>query len=256
MSESSDIVTTWRRRTAAVDIYHHQPQLGIALGNSCLRERRPSTYDPASKPIPPHPHNFTDGDPLSEGGVRHPIGIAHAIDFQHDAFSCFEDVTVCLEGWLCGYCQVSSQYNYVNHGKADVHWPICVGMAGLDFCCGLSGIALCVGTMLTREKIRERYHIEYESSDCDDCCVSVFCTPCAIVQQYREMTTRGEWPGGILVNRPALEPPMGIVNLHPPTHHVYAGSGPGAVIDNNSSLPSPSYSNSTAEGMDHLTVSS
>ena len=195
-----------------------QPQLQPAYNNS-----NAPYYPPGSNGVP---HQFTYAQPyqIPTGGYGSGVGIPPvANDFQHDLFGCFQDMSACLEGWCCGYCQVASQYNRVEHNEADVYWPMCLGMAGLDYCCGFSGIALCIGNMITREKLRRRYNIGNGSSGCEDCCVSVFCTCCAVIQQHREMTTRGEWPGGILVSPPL--PPrqdlqMGVVSPHHQQPHV------------------------------------
>eukprot|EP00656_Telonema_subtile_P010970 TRINITY_DN15366_c0_g1_i1.p2 TRINITY_DN15366_c0_g1~~TRINITY_DN15366_c0_g1_i1.p2 ORF type:complete len:221 (-),score=20.26 TRINITY_DN15366_c0_g1_i1:12-674(-) len=146
-------------------------------------------------------HQFA-GRPAGTNGQ----GFPHAADFQHEIFGCFEDCDVCLEGWLCGYCQVASQYNKLEKNVADVDWVVCGAMGGLDYCCGFSGIALCIGTMIVRGKIRARYNINPGGSECEDCCAACCCTCCSIVQQHREMKSRGYWPGGICAGPPPAPP--------------------------------------------------
>ena len=121
-------------------------------------------------------------------------------------FGCFEDCDACLEGWLCGYCQVASQFNKLEKNVADVDWVVCGAMGGLDYCCGFSGIALCIGTMIVRGKIRARYNINPGGSECEDCCAACCCTCCSIIQQHREMKTRGYWPGAICGGPPPAPP--------------------------------------------------
>jgi hypothetical protein len=44
--------------------------------------------------------------------------------------------------------------------------------------------------MLKRGEIRERYNIK--GSGCDDCCVSFWCSPCALMQQDNEVKIRAK----------------------------------------------------------------
>ena len=52
-------------------------------------------------------------------------------------------------------------------------------------CC----FAWCLGGLgascYMRADIRNRFGIE--GTDCDDCCTTCFCVPCALTQQYREV---------------------------------------------------------------------
>ena len=164
---------------------------------------------------PGHPSTPPNG----QGGVA-PVGpfvAAAAADFRFGLFDCFDDLTSVPEVYLCSYCQVASQCNRIENGVPDVHWGFCCVVCCLDVLS--DGMALRLGNLYVRGVIRKRYQIGYESNGCSDCCVSFFCTPCAIVQQYREMTSRGEWPGGILVNAPLTIPPQ-------PQQQMGIGGGP------------------------------
>jgi Cys-rich protein (TIGR01571 family) len=74
-------------------------------------------------------------------------------------------------------------------------------------CCGhfiWDALSLPMGSiafaMMNREAIRRRYNIEGEQWN--DCVHAVFCLPCAISQNYREMSVHAEWPGGTCVSEP------------------------------------------------------
>jgi hypothetical protein len=53
---------------------------------------------------------------------------------------------------------------------------------------------------LLRKKTRLRYGIE--GSIMGDFFASLFCEPCALAQQHREMALRGDWTSGEFVIRP------------------------------------------------------
>ena len=196
----------------------------------------PGQYDPAAKPqqqqqqqhpggniyaqpahqtnqnCQPHPgqqqhhyqHQPQHAPYVAGGPGTNAYGYPPSADFQAELCGCFNDCSACLEGWLCAYCQVAAQFNKVEHGESDVYWPACLGAYCLDVCCGWSGVALCILNMMVRSKIRSKYNIQPAGQEIYDCCVSCYCRCCAITQQYHELTARGAWPGGILVQPPTV----------------------------------------------------
>lgn len=188
---------------------HQQPQPG-------------QSYDPAAKP-PNDTYNYNQQGGgaapqniyATTGYQQQPMYYQHgqyggpsyppSANFRADLFGCFNDCSSCLEGWLCGYCQVAAQYNMVVNNQSDVDWPVCLGAYWLDVCCGGSGLALCLLNMMVRAKIRARYNIQPAGKEVEDCCISCYCRCCATTQQYHELTSRGSWPGGILVAPPVVQ---------------------------------------------------
>lgn len=78
-----------------------------------------------------------------------------------------------------------------------------------------------ISTCHIRQSLRRRYGIT--GDDCADCAASFFCLPCAISQQYREMTYRQQWPGGICVEPPVGFSPVPMGVMPPPPQHMGAG---------------------------------
>ncbi|XP_008646745.1 cell number regulator 4 isoform X3 [Zea mays] len=71
------------------------------------------------------------------------------------------------------------------------------GLAGLLYCLLLhAGVAVvpchCIYTCTYRRKLRAAYDLPPEP--CADCCVHMWCGPCAISQMYRELKNRGADP--------------------------------------------------------------
>ncbi|KAK7194256.1 PLAC8 family [Novymonas esmeraldas] len=100
------------------------------------------------------------------------------------------EMNSCLECCFCGICQMSRQYNMFYNHTADLHLPVCLVLWFL----GNAGVpATFALEFVLRADIRRRYGIE--GSVARDCCVSWCCTPCAVQQQFLEMTSLGMCPG-------------------------------------------------------------
>ncbi|KAG5496604.1 hypothetical protein JIQ42_03434 [Leishmania sp. Namibia] len=96
----------------------------------------------------------------------------------------------CLECYFCSVCQLSRQYNMFYHSKPELHLPVCLLVAGLN----MAGVpSTFVLEYVMRSDIRRRYGIE--GNLVIDCCVSWLCWPCAVQQQFLEMTSLGLCPG-------------------------------------------------------------
>lgn len=110
------------------------------------------------------------------------------------------DCSMCIEGWLCGYCQMGYQYQRIRSNVIGMDAAVCAGALCCDaFCTG--GLVRMGLTWSIRSSIQMRYGIRQDC--CNDFCAVFCCNPCALCQQHREMSMHGEYPGGVLTNVPA-----------------------------------------------------
>ncbi|KXZ50628.1 hypothetical protein GPECTOR_15g312 [Gonium pectorale] len=73
----------------------------------------------------------------------------------------------------------------------------CLAYMGMSFIgCG------CILQMLSRGHIRQKYNIP--GDPCNDCCITFFCSPCSMCQEYRELVIRGHTKGGAPMAQPAV----------------------------------------------------
>ena len=97
-------------------------------------------------------------------------------------FGCFNDLSSCLYGFFCLPCLFGSNAEKIDGTN-------CIGM-----CCAylvLSQCYLCgVPHYITRKKLREKYNLK-EDEDCADILTVIFCSPCGICQEARELKFRG-----------------------------------------------------------------
>ena len=97
-------------------------------------------------------------------------------------FGCFNDMGSCLYGFCCLPCLFGT-----NAEKVD--GTTCVGM-----CCAymlLTECYLCgLPHYVTRKKLREKFNLE-EDEQCNDILTVIFCSPCGICQEARELKSRG-----------------------------------------------------------------
>lgn len=133
-------------------------------------------------------------------------------------WDCVVDWRNAVDVFLCSRCVAAQQFNKIYTGEEGIHWPVCLLSVVLDFgAVPLGGIVLMIAV---RQEIRSRYSIDIPEGDYSnnhsatpatlrqstwvnaatsgtlllDICAVLFCTPCALCQQHREMTVRGEWP--------------------------------------------------------------
>lgn len=135
--------------------------------------------------------------------VGSPLVLEQANQWSTGMCDCCKDPMSMLESVLCSHCQIARQYNRIFYnGTGACTAPLFLsimldGMFGLALSVGRSTIALAV-----RRQIRSRYGIE--GNACLDALSAWFCTSCVTAQHYREMSIRGDWPGGTFVHRPYL----------------------------------------------------
>ena len=105
-------------------------------------------------------------------------------DWQIGLCDCCGDCKTLIVSYFCAVCQIA-------HQKATVEGQECgIGQFLCAFC--FPHCCLCQ----VRTKIREKYGIE--GSAASDFCAAFCCTLCAIVQQQRELRTRGQPPAGCM----------------------------------------------------------
>jgi len=92
-------------------------------------------------------------------------------------FGCFDDIGICCYGLFCTPCLYGENVNKLN--GVGCYMPCCqyYCLAGLSMCC-------CVASP-NRTMIRNKYGLAEEP--CNDCCVHVFFSPCAVCQEAREL---------------------------------------------------------------------
>ena len=98
--------------------------------------------------------------------------------FQEELCGCFSDIPVCLFAWcvpggVC--CMQASAVDKATQQGAVVPY--------LLICCLNS-----IGAAINRGKIRQVYGIQ--GSCINDCCIWMWCAPCAACQEYRETKRR------------------------------------------------------------------
>eukprot|EP00331_Platyophrya_macrostoma_P009304 CAMPEP_0176427604 /NCGR_PEP_ID=MMETSP0127-20121128/12664_1 /TAXON_ID=938130 /ORGANISM="Platyophrya macrostoma, Strain WH" /LENGTH=202 /DNA_ID=CAMNT_0017809149 /DNA_START=216 /DNA_END=824 /DNA_ORIENTATION=+ len=103
------------------------------------------------------------------------------------------------------------------HQSRDMNFIMCCGMLTFDLFLTF-GLSLMVGSVVTRAEVRQRFSITKEGG-CGSCLRAVCCLSCSTCQIYREMSMRGEWPGGICTStpfvHPAFIPPPTVPNMNP-----------------------------------------
>jgi len=114
-------------------------------------------------------------------------------------FDCHKDVSGTLEICFCHMCQLSRQYSMIKYKSPEINVEMCAFILFMDL------LFLPLGTMLTTMKIHNILQDKYNFDKTDfarDISSIIFCTPCVICQNYREMSIRNEWTGGFIVSRP------------------------------------------------------
>lgn len=119
----------------------------------------------------------------------HPVGNAQR-PWHYGMCTLCTEMNSFLECLCCTPCQLSRQYNMLYNLQPELHVPVCLSVMLLDAMGVPAGFAL---QYVLRSDIRRRYGIE--GNVVEDCCISWLCAPCAIQQQFLEMTSVGACPG-------------------------------------------------------------
>lgn len=109
----------------------------------------------------------------------------------------------CLEGFLCLPCvqsYVSSRLEAVPRRPRVGDEPQTAASLSGPVCCvaTCAPCAPCYFAFAQRREIVERYQLVGDHF-CIGLLLSLFCTPCGVLQMRREMGFRGEYPGGVWV---------------------------------------------------------
>ncbi|KAG2454282.1 hypothetical protein HYH02_001313 [Chlamydomonas schloesseri] len=99
---------------------------------------------------------------------------------------------ICLLACLCPCCM------YGQYGELMPPTVCCGGSCG-GSCCAMYALSIigvpCVLQMQARGHLRMKYNIP--GSACNDCCLTCWCSPCTMCQEYRECHIRGMGKGGV-----------------------------------------------------------
>lgn len=125
--------------------------------------------------------------------------------WSSELFDCGHDMNSTADlVFCCHHCQASRQYNMVTNGIRGFDPLSCSVTFAVDLMAGFH-----LGTFFLTWHLRQRLRTAYNipSSHLSDCLESFFCLPCALCQHYRELSGRGDWPGGTLHDTPYIAPP-------------------------------------------------
>jgi len=120
---------------------------------------------------------------------------------QWGSGTCDSGPAECIDGLCCQCCLYGYMYNRLNQNTV-------VGPLEPQLNC-----TACCGSMLfpdgwayaNRREIMERYNIQGESH-IKSLLLVLFCLPCSLLQQRREMGYSDEWPGGLCVKEAPARP--------------------------------------------------
>jgi Cys-rich protein (TIGR01571 family) len=96
--------------------------------------------------------------------------------------------SVCFESICCGTCQLSRQ---------------AAALAGDKDTCTIGGcLYACCCMPCAQVTVRTGIVNRYKLDDSLTCCKALCCGPCSTCQNHRELTIRGDWPGGMCMKQP------------------------------------------------------
>lgn len=148
-----------------------------------------------------------DGNAIAMGqqvvGAVKNFGAAtlNPVTFGSEPFDC--DMMECFDSWCCAPCTLAHMANRVDMGRSALIPAGSENKMDPATCCAACCCAPQFSYALRREVVN-RYGINTENHIMSFLWV-VFCAPCTIAQTRREMSYRGEWPGGILVKEPIVK---------------------------------------------------
>lgn len=165
------------------------------------------------EPVAQYPVKSVENVPAADSHETEPLAphvstmgipIATTTFWSSNIFDCLDDVNSAIEVTFCGPCQLSRQYNVITNGSRDIDALSLFGQFAGNILSAMLHIPIGMGSVLlnyhVRTRLRQRYMLE--GSAVSDALFSAFCTSCALCQQYREMSQRGEWTSGCCIDQP------------------------------------------------------
>jgi Cys-rich protein (TIGR01571 family) len=119
---------------------------------------------------------------------------------------CADNCSIFCEEFWCAYCHLGYLYDTIETGGRDMDPLVCCGALCIDYFIG--GLARCIVIMHLRDRIIHRYGIQ--EGGVKTCCISCWCSSCAMCQMHRELEGRHEYTGGCCYTAPVpAGAPMG-----------------------------------------------
>ncbi|KIM38005.1 hypothetical protein M413DRAFT_448050 [Hebeloma cylindrosporum] len=111
-------------------------------------------------------------------------------EWSNGLFGCMSAFGTCLCA-TCFPCVVygKNKHRYEHLNSKGVPHPDDGGSCCSGSCCGHGVLSVCglgfILQMINRGHVRSRYNIK--GGGCGDCCTSLWCAPCQLVQESREL---------------------------------------------------------------------
>ncbi|KAF3614825.1 Cell number regulator 1 [Capsicum annuum] len=137
-------------------------------------------YHPGPMKQPPYnvPHYASPA-----GMPVHSSATTNTVAWSTGLCHCFDDPANCLVTCVCPCITFGQISEILNKGTTS-----CASRGALYGLLGVTGLPS-LYSCFYRSKMRGQYDLE--EAPCVDCLVHVFCEPCALCQEYRELKNRG-----------------------------------------------------------------
>ncbi|KAM3363531.1 Cell number regulator 1 [Capsicum baccatum] len=137
-------------------------------------------YHPGPMKQPPYnvPHYAS-----AAGMPVHSSATTNTVAWSTGLCHCFDDPANCLVTCVCPCITFGQISEILNKGTTS-----CASRGALYGLLGVTGLPS-LYSCFYRSKMRGQYDLE--EAPCVDCLVHVFCEPCALCQEYRELKNRG-----------------------------------------------------------------
>lgn len=125
------------------------------------------------------------------------------VDFKESLLGCFTNVPTCLYvmcvplGYACtqGYAVAGAAAQGGDLAKVECCGP-----------CLCAAYLCCIGATINRTKIRKG--LGYDLKLCLDVVTNIFCMPCAVCQEAREVASEAVKKGGAILEQATEQTPM------------------------------------------------
>lgn len=124
--------------------------------------------------------------------------------WRHSLCDCVSEMDVCCEALWFPCCNIARQWDAAEGRPDSSNAVICLA----NTCCG----CLYCTTVALRCKVAGRYNLS--ENGCQSCMAASFCPLCSTVQTYRELNSRGSYPGGTSCCTPV--PKVANLSFYPP----------------------------------------